>query len=171
MRSPTGKDSSRTAQPVRGSHVTEALRAVQRGTIEAQQATAKKLSLGVSDLQALEYLFVHRGSLGAVELGHLLGMTSASATALVDRLERAGHLVRESDVKDRRRKRLVPTEHAEREALGVLGPMIASLHAAAEKLTDEEAGTVADDLHEVAGILSDYAARLDADAQDPSFGS
>jgi DNA-binding MarR family transcriptional regulator len=140
---------------------------VQRGTIEAQQATAKKLSLRVTDLLALEHLFADRGSLGAVELGHRLGMTSASATALVDRLERAGHLIRESDSTDRRRKRLVPTEHAEHEALGVLGPMIESLHAAAGKLTDEEAGTVARYLREVAGILSGYAAGLDDDAQDP----
>lgn len=147
----------------RGTEVTEALRAVQAGTSEAQQATARRLSLGVSDLQALEHLFTDRGSLGAVELGHRLGMTSASATALVDRLERAGHLVRESDASDRRRKRLVPTEHAEREALGVLGPLIAALNDAAAKLTDKEAGTVARYLLEVAGILHDYSVGLDGD--------
>ncbi len=147
----------------RGTEVTDALRAVQTGTIEAQQATARRLALGVSDLQALEHLFTDRGSLGAVELGQRLGMTSASATALVDRLERAGHLVRESDTSDRRRKRLVPTEHAEREALGVLGPMIASLHAAAARLTDEEADAVTRYLREVAAILHGYATGLDDD--------
>jgi DNA-binding MarR family transcriptional regulator len=144
--------------------VIDALREVQIRTMEAQQATAKKLSLGVSDLQALEHLFSGRGQLGAVELGHRLGMTSASATALVDRLERAGHLVRESDPSDRRRKRLVPTEHAEREALGVLGPMIAALSDAAAKLTDDEANAVARYLREVAEILGDYAMGLDSSA-------
>ena len=154
---------AREADAARVSDLTDALRAVQKGTIEAQQATARKLSLGVSDLQALEQLFTNRGSLGAVELGQRLGMTSASATALVDRLERAGHLVRESDRSDRRRKRLVPTEHAEREALGVLGPMIASLHTAAAKLTAEEADAVVRYLREVAGILHGYASGLDGD--------
>jgi DNA-binding MarR family transcriptional regulator len=137
------------------------LRAVQRGTVEAQHATARRLSLGVSDLLALEHLFSERGSLGAVELGQRLGMTSASATALVDRLERAGHLLRESDASDRRRKRLVPTEHAEREALEVLGPMIAALNDVAARLTDQEADAVSRYLQEVAGILHSYAVRLD----------
>ena len=163
MADPTDDRTPEVTDTARGTGVIAALRAVQKGTLEAQQATAKRLSLGVTDLQALEHLFSGRGSLGAVELGQRLGMTSASATALVDRLERAGHLVRESDASDRRRKRLVPTEHAEREALGVLGPMIAALTDAAASLTDEEAETVSRFLQEVAGILHDYAAGLAGD--------
>jgi DNA-binding MarR family transcriptional regulator len=158
---------ARAAAIVASADVTQALRAVQRATVEAQQATARRLELGLSDLQALEHLLGDPAPLGAVELGHRLGITSASATALVDRLERAGHLVRESDTADRRRKRLVPTEHAKMEALGVLSPMIASLNAAAAKLHEPDAQTVASYLREVADILSGYAAGLDEDQHQP----
>jgi DNA-binding MarR family transcriptional regulator len=48
-----------------------------------------RLGIGDTDMTALEHLFAN-GPLGPVELGEKLGLRSASATALVDRLEAAG---------------------------------------------------------------------------------
>ena len=47
--------------------------------------------------------------IGPVELSRRLHMTSASATVLVDRLEEAGHVVREPDPHDGRRRVVRPT--------------------------------------------------------------
>jgi DNA-binding MarR family transcriptional regulator len=104
--------------------------------------------------------------LGPVELGHRLGIRSASATTLVDRLENAGHIVRTADPADRRRQALVVTDHARIEARSALGPMIDELQRAAEDLTSAEAEAVIRYLERAAEIMSAHA----ADADPPMAG-
>ncbi len=83
------------------------------------------------------------GPLGSVELGNRLGgMRSASATALVDRLEAAGHVERRHP-SDRRRLVVVPTERADEASYEAFAPLDAELMAAADDLTDEERAAVA----------------------------
>jgi DNA-binding MarR family transcriptional regulator len=119
---------------------------------------AGRLGLGVNDLSALDHLLQSQLPLGPVELGHRLGITSASATTLVDRLEKAGHIVRAADPADRRRQTLVVTEHARAEARTALGPMIEALQQAAEELTGPDADAVARYLERAAEIMNAHAA-------------
>jgi DNA-binding MarR family transcriptional regulator len=119
---------------------------------------ADRLGLGVTDLSALDHLLQSPLPLGPVELGHRLGISSASATTLVDRLEHAGHIVRTADPADRRRQTLVVTEHARREARMALGPMIDALSQAAQELTGQEADAVARYLERAAEIMNAHAA-------------
>jgi DNA-binding MarR family transcriptional regulator len=119
---------------------------------------AYRLRLGVTDLAALDHLLQSPLPLGPVELGHRLGISSASATTLVDRLEEAGHIIRTDDPADRRRQALVVTKHARTEARGALGPMIDALQRAAEELTAEEADAVARYLERAAEIMDAHAA-------------
>lgn len=68
------------------------------------QAAADRLGLHPTDFQCLTLLLLEDG--GPVTTGRiatLTGLTTGSATRLVDRLERAGYVVRERDAADRRR--------------------------------------------------------------------
>lgn len=104
------------------SAVTHALRAVLNSFNDVQRHVAHTLGLGLNDVTALEHL-VRRDEVGPADLASLLGITTASATVLVDRLEHAGHVERRNHPQDRRRKRLVVTEHARSEVFNALQPL------------------------------------------------
>lgn len=108
--------------PVQASRVTQTLRTVLNSFNDLQRHVAAQLGLGLNDVAALEHL-VRRSDLGPADLASLLGMTTASATVLVDRLERAGHVQRRSHPRDRRRKLLVVTTHAQHEVFRALQPL------------------------------------------------
>lgn len=84
---------------------------------------ARRLRLNPVDYQAMKHLMTATTALGPVELGALVGLTSGSATGLVDRLERAGHLRREPDPRDRRRLVLHPTAQALAATVEALRPL------------------------------------------------
>lgn len=62
---------------------------------------AEELRLGPSDLEALGHLY-HEGSLAPGRLSTLMGVTSGTMTALLNRVEKAGFLRREPNPRDRR---------------------------------------------------------------------
>ena len=65
-------------------------------------SAATYLGLNVNESQAISYL-LSRGPLGQSDLAELLGMTTGSVTALVDRLEQRGYATRTPHPSDRRR--------------------------------------------------------------------
>lgn len=132
-----------------------ALRGVTRANAEITRELARRLGLGVNDMTAMDHL-LQDGPLGPAELGHLLGIRSASATALVDRLEEAGHVERRPHPTDRRRLVVEPTRHAVEEVLGMIRPLVASLDAVAEELTPDERRVVARYLRRVSEVLGSY---------------
>ncbi|MFF5494545.1 MarR family winged helix-turn-helix transcriptional regulator [Streptomyces aquilus] len=67
------------------------------------QALADHLGLHPTDLQCLNLLTLEGGPVTTGRIAELTGLTTGSATRLVDRLERAGYVVRERDAVDRRR--------------------------------------------------------------------
>ncbi|RMB59600.1 MarR family winged helix-turn-helix transcriptional regulator [Tessaracoccus antarcticus] len=105
-----------------GSSVTRALRDLLRNYGDLQRHVADELKLGRNDVAALEHLIGNSG-VGPAGLASLLGITTASATVLVDRLEEAGHVERRRHSHDRRRKQLVVTEHAQNAMFATLKPV------------------------------------------------
>ena len=67
------------------------------------QAVADHLGLHPTDLQCLNLLTLERGPVTSGRIAEMTGLTTGSATRLVDRLEKAGYVVRERDAEDRRR--------------------------------------------------------------------
>src|SRR5579862_6428063 len=65
-------------------------------------ASADKIGINVTDLNCLNILALG-GHLTAGELAKQTGLTTASITGVLDRLEEAGFVRRERDSKDRRR--------------------------------------------------------------------
>jgi DNA-binding MarR family transcriptional regulator len=75
-------------------------------TARADLAIREKLGLNPTDYQAIKHLIGSPEPIGPVGLGRLLGISSGSATSMVDRLERDGHVERRPHPVDRRRQTL-----------------------------------------------------------------
>ena len=132
-----------------------ALRAVILAVEHYRQTGADYFGLHVTDAQAISHLV--EADLGGTELAARLHITTGAATALVDRLERAGLAERQADPADRRRSTIrltdqgrrlvaearswnqeifadVPTEELPT-VTELLGNLAASLHRQAESIT------------------------------------
>lgn len=152
-------ESGSTAAAARAkySDLSRALRAVQQAGAEANVEVARRLGIGLTDLHAMNHIFSGAVPIGPVELGQRLGIRSASATALVDRLERSGHVRRQADQDDRRRVALVPSEQSAARTMAAMAPMLAGIEAAAARLTDAERSAVTGFLTEAAEAMRAYA--------------
>jgi DNA-binding MarR family transcriptional regulator len=128
---------------------------------DAEQALARHLGLGQNDVTAMEHLLGSPEGLGPMDIAHRLGIRSASATVLVDRLEEAGHVTRGPHSTDRRRTVVRPTPHAREEIVAALRPLIAAVDAAADDLDDAERDAVARFLNSAATRLRAAAEELD----------
>ncbi|HST64779.1 MAG TPA: MarR family transcriptional regulator [Mycobacteriales bacterium] len=71
-----------------------------------------------------------------------LGLNSASVTALVDRLERLGHVRRERDPADRRRVLLVVSDQATELGWAWFGPLIDAMLVALRSFSAEDLSAV-----------------------------
>ncbi|MFJ8161223.1 MarR family winged helix-turn-helix transcriptional regulator [Streptomyces sp. NPDC096136] len=71
-------------------------------------------------------------------LGAHLGLNSAGTTAVIDRLERLGHVTRDRDPEDRRRVLLSVTPEAVALGQGFFGPAIGTLLATLDTLAPAE---------------------------------
>ncbi|MEU3500557.1 helix-turn-helix domain-containing protein [Streptomyces hundungensis] len=67
------------------------------------QALADQMGLHPTDLQCLNLLGLEPGPVTTGRIAALTGLTTGSATRLVDRLEKAGYVTRRRDTEDRRK--------------------------------------------------------------------
>lgn len=133
--------------------VADLVRAVYRhaGALSAEMAGQAR-DLHPTDHNAMR-LLDHASSapLTVGELGRELGLSSASVSELVDRLERAGHVRRRRDDHDRRRVLVEPTGATRAMARSVLAPVLARLDAALSQRSDAELEVVAAFLRDLLG--------------------
>jgi DNA-binding MarR family transcriptional regulator len=149
--------STAAAAHAKYSELSRALRVVQQAGAEANLELARRLGIGLTDLHAMNHIFSGAVPIGPVELGQRLGIRSASATALVDRLEHSGHVRRQPHPDDRRRVTLVPSEQAAVRTMAAMAPMLAGIEAAAARLSDTERDAVTRFLTEAAEAMRNYA--------------
>lgn len=124
---------------------------------ESGRIMAGRMGVGVSDAAAVQRLMTY-GPAGPVDLGRALGMGSAAATLLADRLERSGHVERQPHPDDRRRLLLVPTEQAGQAVADVLQPLLARIAAVEADLDPAARATVAEYLRALIEAYRAYAA-------------
>src|SRR5258705_659838 len=67
------------------------------------QAVADKLDMHPTDLQCLSLITIEDRQFTTGQIAELTGLTSGSASRLVDRLVKAGYVTRQRDIHDRRR--------------------------------------------------------------------
>ncbi|MGO4454059.1 MarR family winged helix-turn-helix transcriptional regulator [Arthrobacter sp. RAF14] len=125
--------------------------------VEAETRTSLMADLKIksNDLAALRFVLdgSDKGVVSPRALGHHLGITSASTTALVNRLEHAGYLRREPDPNDRRALVLHTTQAAKVLLESSLQRQVSSLLNAAGSFTTDELTVVEDFLTAVTDAL------------------
>ena len=144
----------------RGHPLSRAMRELMLAADEVDQSLIRRLELNPTDYAAMNHL-MSGGQVGPVELGTRLGISSGSATALVDRLESAGHVERHRHPSDRRRLVLAPTAPTAQNIINVLRPMLEDLDALGEEFNDSEQRAVERYLRAAAQRLRTYAAGLE----------
>jgi DNA-binding MarR family transcriptional regulator len=136
---------------------TRAIRRLQTASAEAELALARRMAMNPNDLTAMSHLSFADHPIGPGELSDRLGMSPAATTELVDRLERAGHVVRQRDLADRRRVRLEPSATATAEVLDRLGSLFTALDGLLDDYSPAERTVLQRYLDDVAGAFERFS--------------
>lgn len=96
-----------------------------------------RLRVGVNDMAAVGELLQH-GPMGVAELAERLGIRSASATVLVDRLEAAGQVRRVPHATDRRRVTVTATPGAAEQSYRAWASTISAIDTACRALPERD---------------------------------
>ena len=129
----------------------DALDGLIRAAASLEPAVARRAGLSTSELQALRYLV--DGSRGPVELSHLLGVTSAASSGVVDRLAARSHVRRRPHPADGRRTQVEITGSGRQALDSLLEPMQARLAAVDASLGEDERAAVGRYLTRVTEVL------------------
>lgn len=113
-----------------------ALRTLTRLSEQVAPAVARRAQLTHNELRALEHLMDR--SMGPGELGRVLGVSSAAASGIIDRLEARGHAQRASHHSDGRRTSVTISASGRAEVVGFLMPMFRELAMVDAELSDED---------------------------------
>jgi DNA-binding MarR family transcriptional regulator len=134
-------------------------RALTAQAVAYYEALAERLGLNATDVRSLELLSLE-ADVTPGRLAELTGLTTGAVTGVLDRLEKAGLVRRESDPADRRRiiVRLIP------DRIGELATTIQPLARATDDLLQRyapaERAAIADYLQRAAGAVETETARL-----------
>lgn len=132
---------------------------------EMRRRTRDSMGMGETDLLALRYVLKAEREGEVLTPGMLarrLGISTASTTVLIDRLERSGHLARRAHPTDRRSLVVVSTTDSDSEVRQTLGRMHRAMIDVADSLDPAELRAVAQFL---VGMI-DAVALAEAD-EDP----
>jgi len=129
----------------RAVEVLQAFRVYRAAEVAMRRRTREAMSMGENDLLVLRYLLRAAGQerhVTPAELTRYLGVSTASTTAIIDRLEKSGHVTRVPHPTDRRSVRIVSTAASDEEVRATLGSMHARMMSAVSDMTLEECDTV-----------------------------
>ncbi|MEV8267820.1 MarR family transcriptional regulator [Microbacterium sp. NPDC076911] len=135
-------DTGRDQQIERGRRVLEAMRVCRAADVAMRRRTRNEMAMGDNELLALRLILRQDGKgtpTTPSEVANYLGITTASTTSLLDRLESSGHVVRSPHPTDRRRVVLHPTERTNDEVRKTLGEMHKRMMDATHGLSDDDA--------------------------------
>jgi DNA-binding MarR family transcriptional regulator len=125
--------------------VLQALRLYRAAEIAMRRRTRESMSMGENELLVLRYL-LRAGSDGRSvspsELTRYLGVSTASTTAIIDRLEKSGHVRRVPHPTDRRSIHVIATADSDSEVRATLGQMHDRMMEAVVDMPPEESAAV-----------------------------
>ncbi len=129
-------------------------------------AAADRIGINATDLNCLNILSFS-GHMTAGELARATGLTTASITGVIDRLEEAGDVSRERDPHDRRRVVVtLALDQALRNVASVFLPMLRDWREMAGRYSDDELRLIVDFYARMEQVFRKHLARLRADDQD-----
>lgn len=117
-----------------------------------EEAAARHLGIGRSDLRALNLL--ERGPATPAELADRLGLRRASVTALVDRLVAADLVSREPVPGDRRSRLVELTPQTWQRFAAVYRPVADQVHGASRAMTEHQRASAVGALTAVGGVFA-----------------
>ncbi len=125
--------------------VLQALRSYRAAEMAMRRRTQQSMEMGENELLVLRYLA--RASkrdepVTPVHLARYLGITSASTTALLDRLSRSGHITRMANPADRRSILITSSAKAEEEVRHTLSAMHARMMDVVRPMTGADRASV-----------------------------
>ena len=124
------------------------------------QAAADRIGINATDLNCLNILSFS-GRMTAGELARATGLTTASITGVVDRLEAAGYVTRERDPHDRRRVVVqIVLEKALKDVASVFRPMIRDWQEVAAHYSDDELRLIVDFYGRMEEVFRHHLGRL-----------
>lgn len=112
---------------IAGDAVAQQLQQIAILTRKAASNLGTALGINQTDMAALEHLITD-GPLPPTELAARLSVTTAGITQVIDRLERAGHVVRERQLNDKRRVSVCPRPESVTQAYRHIAPMLHGLN-------------------------------------------
>ncbi|MGO8955989.1 MAG: MarR family winged helix-turn-helix transcriptional regulator [Streptosporangiaceae bacterium] len=126
----------------------------------ADQAAAELAGINATDLNCLNILSFS-GNMTAGDLAKATGLTTASITGVVDRLEAAGFVSRERDATDRRRVVVtISLDRALREVAPLFAPMVADWQRLASGYSDDELRLIVEFYDQMEQIIRNHLSRL-----------
>lgn len=134
-----------------------ALGALRRAEDDLSEASLRYMRLNRTDMRALHFLIACENRDAVATPGALaghLGISSASTTKMLDRLERGGHVVRAAHPTDRRALSITITPETRRAAMETVGRQQAKRFYAAARLNHEERDIVIRFLDDMAAEIA-----------------
>jgi DNA-binding MarR family transcriptional regulator len=129
------------------------------------QVSAERIGINVTDLNCLNIVAL-TGPMTAGDLAKATGLTTASITGVLDRLEEGGFVQRERDPKDRRRVIVnLKAGPGLREIAPTFGPLLKAWRATAASYTDEELQLLLEFQGRLEDIVRGQLARLRDDLE------
>jgi DNA-binding MarR family transcriptional regulator len=124
------------------------------------QAAADRVGINATDLGCLNILSFS-GRMTAGELARATGLTTASITGVVDRLEAAGFVSRERDPADRRRVVItIAMEKAVGEVATLFAPMVAEWQQLVADYSDDQLRLIVEFYGQMEQVIRKHLARL-----------
>src|SRR5499426_1095437 len=124
------------------------------------QAAADRIGINNTDLNCLNILSFS-GHMTAGELARATGLTTASITGVIDRLEEAGFVRRERDPHDRRRVVVrISLDKAVTEVASIFAPMLRDWREMAARYSDDELRLIVDFYGRVEQVFRKHLIRL-----------
>ena len=144
-------------------HLMSAMADLRRAEEALALAGREYMQLGTTDMKAIQFLIVsaNKGEAPtASTLSAHLGISNASVTKLLDRLERGGHIERLAHPTDRRSRTIRLSEQTKAAAMASMGRAQAQRFHAAASLTADEREVVTRFLQHTADDLRDALGRF-----------
>ncbi|WP_295781354.1 MarR family transcriptional regulator [uncultured Microbacterium sp.] len=153
---------SESTEDERGSQVMEAMRLYRAAEMTMRRQTQASMAMGENELLVLRFLTRESNrhhDVTPIALARHLGVSTASVTALLDRLERSGHVKRSPHPSDRRKVVVALTQRADDEMRETLAAMHARMMQATRGMTENETTAVTAFLDRMRCAVADTCAQ------------
>lgn len=132
-------------EDARSTSVMEAMRSYRAAEVAMRRRTQQSMDMGENELLVLRFLaraHMRGENVTPVTLSRYLGITSASTTALLDRLEKSGHITRTPNPDDRRSVLIRSSEKSDHEVRHTLSAMHERMMAVVREMDQDQRDTV-----------------------------